>query len=86
MAEKRMLQCDLVLCKKMVKMMVNCMRVQVKERSRNDISLFQIKRLKETNKYLKAENQEFTKVNTVLSSQCSGLKTVMVNYEKESLY
>lgn len=39
LAEKRMMNCDLILCKKMVKLMVSCMRVQVKERSRNDIRL-----------------------------------------------
>ena len=81
-----MLQCDLSLCKKMVKLMVNCMRAQVKERSRNEIRMLQIKKLQETNKFLKTENEQITKLNRVLSQQCSGLKTILIDYEQESLY
>ena len=53
LAEKRLLQCDLSLCKKVVKQIIGCMRTQAKERQRNEIRMLQIKKLQEANKYLK---------------------------------
>lgn len=39
LAEKRMLQCDLALCKKTIKMMAQSMRNNVKEKQRNEIRM-----------------------------------------------
>ncbi len=39
LAEKRMLQCDLSLSKKVIKLMVSCIKSQVKDKQRNDIRM-----------------------------------------------
>ena len=57
-----------------------------KERQRNQIRMLQIKKLQEVNKYLKTDNQKLTEENRNLVDANSKLKSLMVNYEKESLY
>ena len=86
LAEKRMLQCDLGLCKKTIKIMADSIRSQGKERQKNQIRMLQIKKLQEVNKHLKADNTTLVSENRTLVDQCSKLKTLMVAYEKESMY
>jgi len=56
LAERSMLQCDLSLCKKVIKLMADCLRAHSKDQHRNQIRMLQIKKLQEVNKFLKAEN------------------------------
>ena len=86
LAEKRMLQCDLALCKKTILLMAKIMRSHAKDKQRNEIRMLQIKKLQEVNKFMKQDNAKLTSENTVLTDQCSKLKTLMVNYEQEALY
>ena len=85
-AEKRMLQCDLSLCKKVIKLMVEYMRAQSKEKQRNQIRMLQIKKLQESNKFLRDEISTLSTNNHVLTTQCSKLKALMMSYEQEALY
>ena len=48
--------------------------------------MLQIKKLQEVNKHLKADNTMLVGENKTLVDQCSKLKTLMIHYEKESLY
>ena len=85
LAEKRMLQCDLALCKKTIKLMAENMRSQAKDRQRNEIRMLQIKKLQEVNKFQKTDNTRLISENSLLTDQCSKLKTLMIEYEYESL-
>ena len=86
LAEKRMLQCDLALCKKTIKLMAHSLRNNAKEKQRNEIRMLQIKKLQEVNKFLKSDNGRLVNESRVLTEQCSKLKSLMVSYEQESLY
>lgn len=86
LAEKRMLQCDLALCKKTIKLMAHSLRTNTKERQRNEIRMLQIKKLQEVNKFLKSDNARLVNESRVQTEQCSKLKSLMVSYEQESLY
>ena len=59
---------------------------QKREKQRNEIRMLQIKKLQEVNKFLKQDNAKLANDNQILSKQCSGLKDVMMNYEKEAIY
>lgn len=67
LAEKRMLQCDLALCKKTIKLMAHSLRNNAKEKQRNEIRMLQIKKLQEVNKFLKSDNGRLVNESRVLT-------------------
>ena len=62
------------------------MKAQVKDKQRSDIRMLQIKKLQDANKFLKADNTKLTTENGILTNQCSGLKQMMISYEREAIY
>ena len=65
--------------------MAENMRSQAKDRQRNEIRMLQIKKLQEVNKFQKTDNTRLISENSLLTDQCSKLKTLMIEYEYESL-
>lgn len=65
--------------------MAGTIRNHNKEQQKNQIRLLQIKKLKEVNSNMKSDNMTLVHENRILVQQCSNLKTLMINYEKESM-
>jgi len=58
--------------------MADNIKNQSKDRHRNEIRMLQIKKLQEVNKILKTDNTRLVSENSVLTVQCSKLKTLMI--------
>lgn len=58
--------------------MADNIKNQSKDRHRNEIRMLQIKKLQEVNKILKTDNTRLVSENSVLTDQCSKLKTLMI--------
>ena len=65
-AEKRLLHCDMMLMKKLIKTMVDKIKEKKKENNKYEIRMIQIKKLQEINKKLKLDNEKLSKDNKVV--------------------
>ena len=84
-AEKRLLHCDMMLMKKLIKTMVDKIKEKKKENNKYEIRMIQIKKLQEINKKLKLDNEKLSKENTTLTNGFSKLKILMVQHEYERI-
>lgn len=85
-AEKRMLQCDLSLCKKVIHLMAKNIRLQARELRRKEVYVQQYRKLVKENQVLVRENLEYKERARVSEHKKCKLTTLILDYEHESIF
>lgn len=82
LAEKRLIENDIVSYRQIVKRLVSKYKLLLKQKQKQDISLLLMSKLQEANKTLKAHTEDLSVTNLNLSRRFGLMKQLVVDYEE----